>query len=936
MLSRIGLVLAATAALVLTVVPAAAAATLKAPAPRSPADRAAVESVPAFTWSGVRRAAQYEFQVAADKGFGSIVNHGAFRTRNTAATLQDSLADGTYFWRVRAITARDKAGRWSSTRSFEKSWTTAPQLLEPVDAFSVSWPTLPLVLRWTAVPHATKYHVTIATDPSLANPVIGTATKPVETQGTVLALPGAIAAGSYYWAVTPVDANNFKGRRSRVGSFSWGWPSRSTGRVLDLDPAAEVFDPLLQWDPVPGASKYEVEVNPTAEFTPGSKAFAGIANGNSLAPTIHLANNTYHWRVRAIDPDGNAGAWNIGPAFKKEFDDVTPTVRDVRVRDHDTLDLGAAPTTTEPFFTWSPVPGATAYELQFTEYSATGGGYCDWSKRFSSTTANPAWAVGTGTPPAGRPGSETWPAPKTYPNPFVSGRSYCMRILALDGISNSDSNASEWTYVNGTAEPTNANRRAFTYEAPALAAGSCPPEGMSIGAYREPAHGSFQVRTPFFTWNPTPGAAGYYVVVARDAEFTEVIDVHYTRLTVYAPREQYADETTSYYWTVMPAGTANGLCTNAISSSRAFDKRSVPPALIGPADGEDVPVQPLFRWGAVESAATYRLQVAADPGFGALLDDVTTAATAYASTKAYPADTRLYWRVRANTRTSSLNWSDTRSFRRRLPVPVIAANPSGGETIPVLAWHSVEGAVSYDMHVDQADGTQRDFNMRSTRFTPTLFYGTGIWRWKVRANFPGNVHGGYSAQQEYVRRINAPEAVRTDLARNRMLFTWNPDRAAAKYRLQISTSDSFGSTVETVTTPLTAYAPLLTSAGYANGGKLWWRLAVVDQGGNAGAYTTGLVALPRAMSVSVQGTLTPGRRGTLVVLVRDAKGRAVRKAIVRASGAGARARKRTGKKGVARIRVRPSRRGAITIRVKRRGFKDGLARVRVGQRSGVR
>ena len=60
------------------------------------------------------------------------------------------------------------------------------------------------------------------------------------------------------------------------------------------------------------------------------------------------------------------------------------------------------------------------------------------------------------------------------------------------------------------------------------------------------------------------------------------------------------------------------------------------------------------------------------------------------------------------------------------------------------------------MHVDQADGTQRDFNMRSTRFTPTLFYGTGIWRWKVRANFPGNVHGGYSASQEYVRRINAP------------------------------------------------------------------------------------------------------------------------------------------------------------------------------------
>ena len=113
--------------------------------------------------------------------------------------------------------------------------------------------------------------------------------------------------------------------------------------MLDLDPAAEVFDPLLQWDPIPGASAYEVEVNPTAEFTPGSKVFGGVANGTSIAPTVHLLNNTYHWRVRALDPDGNPGVWNEGPVFKKEFDDVTPTVRDATVRDHDGVDLGTAP-----------------------------------------------------------------------------------------------------------------------------------------------------------------------------------------------------------------------------------------------------------------------------------------------------------------------------------------------------------------------------------------------------------------------------------------------------------------------------------------------------------------------------------------------------------------------------------------------------------------
>ncbi len=62
----------------------------------------------------------------------------------------------------------------------------------------------------------------------------------------------------------------------------------------------------------------------------------------------------------------------------------------------------------------------------------------------------------------------------------------------------------------------------------------------------------------------------------------------------------------------------------------------------------------------------------------------------------------------------------------------------------------------------------------------------------------------------------------------------------------------------------------------------------------------------------------------------------MRKARVRVSGAGARGRKRTSKKGVARMRVRASRRGTVTIRVKRRGFKDGVARVKVTTRGGVR
>ena len=51
----------------------------------------------------------------------------------------------------------------------------------------------PLVLRWTAVPYASKYIVSIATDPGLSNVVLGTRTKPVYTQGINFALPTSLA-----------------------------------------------------------------------------------------------------------------------------------------------------------------------------------------------------------------------------------------------------------------------------------------------------------------------------------------------------------------------------------------------------------------------------------------------------------------------------------------------------------------------------------------------------------------------------------------------------------------------------------------------------------------------------------------------------------------------------------------------------------------------
>src|ERR1700722_14469515 len=176
-----------------------AQARLAAPRLQSPGSNALVQSLPSFSWTGVGRAAQYEFEFAADRRFSSGVNgfgNEGDRITTTAITDDRTIPDGTYYWRVRAVTAQDTPGAWSRARVLRKAWTSLPRLTSPLGN-TVSWPSNPLVLHWSAVPPATSYLVWIATDPALSNVVLGSVGSPQVTQGTVFAYPTTLPPGTY-------------------------------------------------------------------------------------------------------------------------------------------------------------------------------------------------------------------------------------------------------------------------------------------------------------------------------------------------------------------------------------------------------------------------------------------------------------------------------------------------------------------------------------------------------------------------------------------------------------------------------------------------------------------------------------------------------------------------------------------------------------------
>jgi hypothetical protein len=932
------------AAAALVMATSAHAAGLAVPKPLMPAAGAASQAIPVFGWSPVANADHYEFQVAADSGFNSPVigsNEDHFVTRNARATLKRTIPNGTYYWRVRAITKAGAVSPWTTPQQWKHAWTGAATLQTPVTGAGLSFPANPLSLSWGNVPYASSYLVSIATDPALGSLVLhdSGSSLPVTTTATTLTSPSVFAPGAYYWAVTPVDARGNKGTMSSVASFSWGWPSATTPSVQDLVATPEVYDPQFSWTAVPGAARYEVEINPTADFVPGSKVCcAGTTIATTLSPTFVLKDNVFYWRVRAIDPDGNAGVWNVGPSFTKTFDNVppvtAPSIKNLRMVDtSDNAQVaGPAYSTKVPIIRWDPVPGASSYLVDVAPVQA---GVCNWSsplERWSSVTATTAWT------PLG-PGGSPKPYPDAHPvasdgPALVAGHSYCVRVRARSDRDSSGSDVyGDFTYLADGGQ-------AFTWSGPPTADPCTTPLPCNPAAsdYLLPQTGTLMTHMPpFFSWKPLQGRGSYFVLVSKDASFTNIVDYAFTKLPAYAPRTAaaattYTDEATFYYWAVLPAdASGGGVNIGPLSANpQNFIKLSTPPTLLAPAEASTISGQPTFQWSSVEAARNYRLQVAQDPSFGTTLEDTVTDSTSYTPTQTYPADTVLYWRVRANDENQvGLTWSSTGTFRRSLPAPAPSpTNPTSGDQVPTWTWAPVTGAVSYDVSVDLPDGTHKDVTgLRMPALTAITMTGTGLFHWKVRAEFPkgtvgATVPGPFSGDMAFTRTIGEPGGAHSELAKDHLLLSWEPKAGTKEYRVQVSQTEDFGTVVEDIRTDNTAYAPPMTQTQYLNGGTLYWRVAAVDADRNQGDYSPAQkVGFASKMRVQLVGFPLAGRWSKVTVKVTNFTNQPVGGAAIRVTGKGLKLRaKRTSKAGSVTFRIRAKKGVSILFRAIKTGY----------------
>jgi hypothetical protein len=279
----------------------------------------------------------------------------------------------------------------------------------------------------------------------------------------------------------------------------------------------------------------------------------------------------------------------------------------------------------------------------------------------------------------------------------------------------------------------------------------------------------------------------------------------------------------------------------------------------------------------------------------------------------------------------------TGTFQKKLAAPAASgSNPAQGDALPVWAWSSVQGAASYDLAIDQPDGTHRDYSdIRTPAASFLKMTGTGVWHWRVRAEFPtdlsGKVPGPYSATQSFTRTIGEPANARTDSAKDHILLSWDPRLGVKTYNVEIASTPDFSHPVERVTTDNTSYAPAMTSYGYTTASHLYWRVAGVDEDRNQGDWTqVRQIKMQPRLRVSVSGLARHKKLSSVRVTVRNPQGKALKGAKVKVTGAGLRAVvRKTNKRGMVIVKVRPKKKGKLLVSATKPGYQAAYGTLRV-------
>ena len=300
-------------------------AAVAVPNPLSPASGSNLTSPLTISWSAVTDPSGilgYNWQVSTSSTFPTIALQNSTNVGITQDTVS-GLPNGTYFWRVQAVSGAFVKSPWSGARSFNITGAGAGQpgapVLSPTKAYSTFHPLEVITFNWSPVAGATSYVLQSSTDPSF----------PVTTTASFNNIPNTTYSfstpdeGAYSARVYAVNANGVAGVPSNIISFSVFYNNPIGAPPSPLSPAngASLTLPVqLAWTDVanPQPSGYELQIAKDSGFQQIEEDDPQLTNPNRTE--LSLTAGQKFWRVRSAQGDSSpttaaVTAWSAAGSF---------------------------------------------------------------------------------------------------------------------------------------------------------------------------------------------------------------------------------------------------------------------------------------------------------------------------------------------------------------------------------------------------------------------------------------------------------------------------------------------------------------------------------------------------------------------------------------------------------------------------------------------
>jgi uncharacterized repeat protein (TIGR01451 family) len=182
-----------------------------------------------LSWGAAENAARYTVCVGTQPGLCDVMNHVEVFSPTASLALANAQAGRTYWWQVFAYNDGNvrlaDAGQWWAF-STENDPNSGPGNFGKTSPISGTTVANPVVLAWGTSSGAVGYRVCVGTAWGLCDMVNQVAT-------TAAPLTVTLAAGSYWWQVTAVDAD---GDTTQADGGAW-WPFTVQSGIGNLDNA---------------------------------------------------------------------------------------------------------------------------------------------------------------------------------------------------------------------------------------------------------------------------------------------------------------------------------------------------------------------------------------------------------------------------------------------------------------------------------------------------------------------------------------------------------------------------------------------------------------------------------------------------------------------------------------------------------------------------